>query len=317
MFAYNQEDIILETLESIRFQTVSYGAGIDISLLVMDDCSKDQTVAVVQKWIDANRGCFHSAKIVVNEVNRGTVHNFCKFLRNVDTEAFKELAGDDLISSGNIFKAYTDMAPTKIKTHIKTYLCDGKLSYLEKDLLNFYYNKLHCKDRVYNIRAFRKGCFFHSPSTLFTKELFAAAKCEEALDGFVLFEDDPTWYAMLKNEENLDVEFVDDIIVLYRIHSHSVSHFTNPVFEADLQKLRQKYRQEASWDEKIYFALHSTARLPKYLQLDRYWDKLVFYKRKIQFRSDPEYFRLKENIEKRLAEEQVFYDNIRQQLSKQ
>lgn len=315
VFAYNQEDIILETLESIRFQTETYGDGIDVSLIVMDDCSKDQTVAVVQNWIEANRGCFKSAEIVANDVNKGTVHNFCKFLRNVDADAFKELAGDDLISSKNIFAQYEDMTPVKIKTYFKTYLCDGKLSYLEKDLVNFYYNKLHCKDRAYNIKTFRKGCFFHSPSTLFTKELFVNAKCEEALDGFVLFEDDPTWYAMLKNEENLDVEFFNDIIVLYRIHSHSVSHFRNPVFEADMQKLRWMYQQEASWDEKIYFALRLTARLPKYMQLDRYWDKIILYKRKLQLRKNPEYIRLKEYIEKRLDAEQVFYDSIRRRLS--
>lgn len=315
VFAYNQEDIILETLESIRFQKEKYGAQIAVSLVVMDDCSKDRTVEVVQKWITQNRSWFERAEIIANDVNKGTVHNFCKFLRAADTEPFKELAGDDLISSENIFERYSDLTPRKIKTYFKTYLCDGKLSYLEKDMLNFYYNKLHCKDRAYNVKAFRKGCFFHSPSTLFTRELFASAGCEEALDGFFLFEDDPTWYSMLKNTEDLDVEFIEDIIVLYRIHSKSVSHTANTRFEAELQKLYQMYKSEASWDERLYFALRDMTWLPKLLRLHLYWDKIVFYKRKLQFRNDPGYKRFKEKIEKRLAEEQVFYDTVRLRLS--
>jgi len=44
--AYNSAATIVETLESVAAQTF-----IDYEVLIVDDCSKDETVAVVKKWI--------------------------------------------------------------------------------------------------------------------------------------------------------------------------------------------------------------------------------------------------------------------------
>ncbi len=48
--AYNRASLIEETLESIRLQT--YPA---IEVIVVDDGSTDETVSVINKWIEANR----------------------------------------------------------------------------------------------------------------------------------------------------------------------------------------------------------------------------------------------------------------------
>ena len=50
VMTYNSEKYILETLESVRAQTYK-----NIELLVTDDCSIDNTVELVNVWIQENK----------------------------------------------------------------------------------------------------------------------------------------------------------------------------------------------------------------------------------------------------------------------
>ena len=71
ILAYNQEQYIVETLESIKFQKIQYGADLEVSLIITDDASKDQTVAVANAWIAKNREYFSNVHVIANEKNQG------------------------------------------------------------------------------------------------------------------------------------------------------------------------------------------------------------------------------------------------------
>ena len=230
VLTYNQEGLILQTLESIKLQKVNYGKGIEVELIIVDDASRDQTVSVVNRWINKNGHYFSDVKCIANQKNRGTVANYQTILEHIQNEHFKIIAGDDLISSDNLFQEYNDLTENRIKSYARIYLKNNKILYEERDLIDFYYHLKHSGSQKYNLKNFRRGCFFHTPSTLFTKQLFNSANCVEAIQGFFLFEDDPTWYSMLK-KDSTEIKFIDKGIVLYRIHDKAVSNAPNPIFE--------------------------------------------------------------------------------------
>ncbi len=107
-FTYNQQDLIITHLESIKYQICNYGAGINCKYLLADDCSKDNTVKVVEDWLEKNSGLFCETKLLVAQQNQGNVANFVSALKNIDTECFKILAGDDFYYKANVFEAFND-----------------------------------------------------------------------------------------------------------------------------------------------------------------------------------------------------------------
>ena len=109
VLTYNQENYILQTLESIKFQKIKYGKDIDVSIIITDDASKDETVSVMKGWLEKNKQYFSEIKLIANEKNKGTVENFCTILNKVDNHGLKVIAGDDLIASRNLFEEYENL----------------------------------------------------------------------------------------------------------------------------------------------------------------------------------------------------------------
>jgi len=63
---YNYETYITDTLNSVATQTLE-----DVSLVVVDDCSKDSSAQVVKRWIEENPQRFSKAKLARNVRNAG------------------------------------------------------------------------------------------------------------------------------------------------------------------------------------------------------------------------------------------------------
>lgn len=318
ILTYNQENYILETLESIKFQKIQYGADIDVSLVITDDASRDRTVEVMNAWIEKNRAYFDRVEVIANETNKGTVANFCTILSKVEKEGLKILAGDDLIGQANLFAEYEGLKEHQLKTYFRVELCDGRISYREKYLIEFYYHMTHGGGRTYHLKHFRRGRYLHTPSTIYTKQLFVNADCEKNLEGYRLFEDDPMWYSMIKNEKNLEIEFVPRGMVLYRMHNQSVSNVPNPIFRNDQKRLREQYLEETKGLEKLYLLIRIYfSRMPMYLNLSLYIDKMNNLKRKQACKKDPGYQKFKESIDRQIVREQKFYDSIIENISQE
>ena len=317
VLTYNQENYILQTLESIKYQKIQYGKNIDVSLIITDDASKDKTVEIMKKWVVDNQQHFERIELIANEQNKGTVSNFKTILGKVTSESLKIIAGDDWIGSRNLFKEYESLTDNQLKTYCRVQLKDGKIYFKEKHLINFYYHKTHGKQKNYYLKNFRKGKLFHTPSTLYTKQLFTDAKCEYELDGYYLFEDDPMWYSMIKNKKDLEIEFAEQGIVLYRMHNQSVSNSPNPIFAKDMKRLREQYLKDAKGLEKIYLLVRmKTNGWPLYVNPGLYLDKIMNMKRERICKKDPGYQALKEKMEQQIKEEQKFYDAIMEEISK-
>ena len=172
ILTYNQENYVLETLESIKYQKVHYGSDVNVSLVIADDASKDKTVTVIKEWLEKNKSLFDKIDLIANEKNKGTVANFKTILSKVSDEDLKIIAGDDLIGHKNLFAEYENLNDKKLKTYVRVELCEGKISCREKFLIDFYYHKKYGTGRNYNIKTFRRGKYVHTPSRFFSHSAF-------------------------------------------------------------------------------------------------------------------------------------------------
>ena len=55
VFCYNQEDYIIENLESIKYQITNNGKNTRCSIVIGDDCSKDSTLKYIKIWLEENK----------------------------------------------------------------------------------------------------------------------------------------------------------------------------------------------------------------------------------------------------------------------
>lgn len=86
--SYNNAAFIVETIESLLAQTYD-----DLSIVVVDDRSQDDTVSIVQSIHDPR------LRVIENEKNLGAAGNWNNALSYIDSDAeyFKLVCGDDLL----------------------------------------------------------------------------------------------------------------------------------------------------------------------------------------------------------------------------
>lgn len=72
VITYNSSKTVIETLDSIYHQT--YGAE-NIELIISDDASIDNTVAVIDDWLTLHESSFNKVIFFKNEVNGGVSKN--------------------------------------------------------------------------------------------------------------------------------------------------------------------------------------------------------------------------------------------------
>ena len=70
VITYNSSKYVLETLESAKAQTYQ-----NIELIITDDCSTDNTVAVCKEWLEKNEDRFVKAELVTSPCNTGVPAN--------------------------------------------------------------------------------------------------------------------------------------------------------------------------------------------------------------------------------------------------
>lgn len=95
MATYNGAKYIIEQLESIKNQTVPAD-----EVIICDDCSKDNTVEIVEQYIKSNN--LKGWHIYINEKNLGYESNFFKALKMADGEYIFFADQDDIWKKSKI-----------------------------------------------------------------------------------------------------------------------------------------------------------------------------------------------------------------------
>lgn len=92
ILTYNSAKYIKETLDSVYHQTYN-----NIELIVSDDCSKDETVCIIDGWINKHKNRFAKVSFLTTSVNTGVCANSKRSLEAVTGEWIKGLGGDDCL----------------------------------------------------------------------------------------------------------------------------------------------------------------------------------------------------------------------------
>lgn len=259
VLTYNQEEFILETLESIKYQIETYGENNEFHIVVSDDASKDSTTSLVNMWLKKNSILFNSFELLVAEKNMGIVKNYNTTIEILKEKSqyYKVIGGDDLFSKNNLFDYIEDLKDNDIVSFFPLYLIGDKISYDEKRLRRF----IHIKNKnTYksNLVEMMKGGFFHTPSTFYNSYLYTEP-VKEFVNKFRLFDDDPMWYMFLKQNTDIKIKFNVKPLIIYRIHENSVSNNRiksteiSRKFLKELIKLRKYYYQDS---DNIYMKIY-------------------------------------------------------------
>lgn len=101
IITYNSSEYVVDTLDSAFAQTYP-----NVEIIVTDDCSTDNTVAVCRQWISNHKDTRRPVTLVEAEQNTGVSGNCNRGLQASHGEWIKVIAGDDML------------APTAIEDYI-------------------------------------------------------------------------------------------------------------------------------------------------------------------------------------------------------
>lgn len=252
VISYNAEQTIEETLDSIRHQDL--GAE-NIELLVSDDGSGDNTVAVVNAWLSRHAHLFRHAQLIANEVNGGVSRN-CNIVWQAATTAWvKTIAADDILLpdclSANLDfvagRPGCDVVFSKMRWF-------GSIDRVTPEPSQLDVFDLPALDQY---KRLRYGSFNFAPTSFIRRA--ALESVGYADEQFRNIEDLPLWLKFSRQGHKL--WFMDRITVRYRV-SHSISksssRFVNLPFLLDLIEI---HRQQSP--------LADDGMVDRYLRLER------------------------------------------------
>lgn len=257
---YNQEDYVVEHLNSIKEQVIRYGDNIEISLIVADDCSKDNTVLKVQKWIDQNTALFKKTLVIKNSSNLGSVKNIYNAIEKCETEQFKILACDDCYNESlNIFEIYTKYENQILITPIAPIVPMSKDS---QDIRNYiwsierdyklvqYYTNTKKLGVLLSIRN-----FLMAPGVFIPSRYWRDSEIKNEILQFKYIEDYPMWINLFVKKK-LKPLIVSSRYIKYRISLSSRKIdgvLVNDKRKNDYIKLKEMYTFKISIYEKIKY----------------------------------------------------------------
>lgn len=211
VISYNQEKLIIEHLETIKYQLLNYGSEVRAFLIISDDFSQDKTESIVRTWLSRNK-LFYSVDLFFHKKNRGIVKNVQFALSHLKTNYFKLLAADDLYACNNIFENCRLNSMCLTPT-FKLYDCNLSNSFV----LDFYkeflvHNKSSLKKFIsgrikYLMCIETPGVFWSFPNGI--------DSLIKALEPFKYIEDVSIWNYLL-NMKEISVDFNITPYVIYR-----------------------------------------------------------------------------------------------------
>ena len=259
VLSYNAASTIIETLESIRAQDYR-----DISLLIGDDASKDNTVDLVKKWIINNRSRFIDCQVICRTENIGTSKNFDDLMKNVSTTWVKIIAADDILVGDCIRKNVEYVINNKIEAILYSRICpfkvdDSKKEYLPECKSDIkYIKKLSAQKVKKQYASLLKQDIVFSPAGFINAEIY---KKLGGIDTRIRnIEDWPL--RLLFTANGYKIDYMDEVTVYYRI-GESASHSKGGFFNPNHIKQRRYLKQLL-----IY------PNIPKW-QIAYYWDEII------------------------------------------
>lgn len=237
---YNSENYIEKTLDSIKLQTYA-----NLELILIDDCSADRSLAIVQDWLQINSGRFINVALLKNGQNRGTSYSCRRLQHAAKGVFFEKLDADDIIFPNKISRQVECMIsnPEVAIVYSNTQLIDSDGNLLDNDYFGvqkfcaitdghgpsgFVFDKLIIED------------FIPNSSVLIRKNIL------DEIGGYdeTLFTED--WDLWLRICSVHPVLFLEGYYSQYRIHPQSVMRKRSTLVKSYLSSIRAVLKHEGT-----------------------------------------------------------------------
>lgn len=222
VITYNSSKFVLETLESVKTQTYQ-----NIELVISDDASQDDTVAICRNWLEENKERFVRTELVTVKENTGISANCNRGLGASQGEWIKLIAGDDILEDQSI-QFYIDFTKNNPESKaifgITSYFTD---TYKTRKIIDirpsesnqFFFEKLSSEQ----LSFLTKKHFHYLEAPAFFIEKKMLVKIHGFDETYRAFEDYPLFLTILENGNKLFL--LPKNCVLKRIYKGSVSNF--------------------------------------------------------------------------------------------
>lgn len=242
---YNSSEFIIETLDSVKAQTYPR-----IELIISDDCSKDDTVALCREWMAKNGGRFERTELIEAKTNTGVSGNLNRAEAACTGEWVKFLDGDDLLLPTCV-QDYIDY----VEEHPETiYMFSRIEAFGASEERNRYYTEKAFDYTIFDLDAKQQyekliwqNCIMSS-TCMYNRKKNAelGLKNDERIP---LLEDWPRWINATK--KGVRLSFLDKVEVRYRLHekSLSTSGTISPSYRLSNMLLSKYYQVPYVWSK--------------------------------------------------------------------
>lgn len=243
---FNQEQIVVETLESIKYQIITYAKNRSIQLIICDDASEDKTCQVVDAWLKENEKLFTRIDKIYHEKNVGTCKSYTKGIRKIVGKKYREMAGDDLLPANNIFKLMDLTEKYDIVPAVCLIFSDEKVW---TDSLSQYMGII--MQGIYNMKNHKflsQVCCNIQNGYLISKRLMGEDTLKY-IERYRLIEDRSQWYYIFHHYDDLKMFFSTEPALLYRKSDYSVTSINSSskkIIDDDMEKIYKDILKQAT-----------------------------------------------------------------------
>lgn len=243
VITYNSVSTVVETLDSIAAQSYA-----DLELVISDDGSCDNSIALGEEWLKTHEGRFIRTKIITVEHNTGTSANCNRLARELKGDYYMIIAGDDLLQPNGVelildyIQKHPDM--TVLFTRHK---CFGatEQDYRHIDS-SFNYNFFSwTPEQQLHQLIFDRNCV-PAVGVIFNraKMLELGIEFDERVP---LMEDHPMWINLLQKGVRFD--YLDQPVTAYRVSGGVSTGMLSPAYYETCRRFMMLY-QYPEWAKK-------------------------------------------------------------------
>ena len=271
VITYNHGKYIIEHLESIKFQILKHGLGYKFKLVLADDGSKDNTIAIVNLWLSKNSNLFSEVIIEADGVNRGTCINYTNLWSHINSDHFKITAGDDVYSFLNLIKEAANLKNNDFISGLPLLLVDGEIQKSNSTIFHMIATDVIYKDKSFMNRM-KQISVINTPSLFYNSKFVRDIKLLNFIREFRVTEDFPMMARIAETYKNIKFKQADQVYVYYRRTTGSTYLVRGSDFDKD--KL-QIFNHLLSVEKSFFGKMLLKNRMACYFSNNKFFKRLL------------------------------------------
>lgn len=255
---YNGAQFIGRAIESVLGQSFH-----NLSLVITDNCSTDQTISVVEKYMSDAR-----ITLIQRQQNIGAVENFNRCLSAINTKYFMMLSHDDYLFSDRALQAGCQV----LESHPDVPVVYSNMMFVDQNDKPIITKRFGYNGFIKNSQVARRSII--SGRNYFSIPLLSRTKALNGLrydESFPLSSD--VDFAM-EFGKGAEVCYIQDVLLAIRFHQHNNTARTFSSLEQEFDRLASKHKIELTNYERILMKINNfSVSLQKtlfYLYLDKF-----------------------------------------------